>query len=109
MQRLIGRIGLLCAVAVLTAVLTAGVASAHAVRVAAQGKALTSGADQASATCSEGALAAMTVTGPNESLRTPGPAAAPRDPDADMPVWPFAVGTIVAVGVVAFWSTRRRP
>jgi uncharacterized membrane protein (DUF4010 family) len=35
-------------------------------------------------------------------------AAAP-DPGADMPVWPFAVGTVVAVAAGAFWAARRRP
>lgn len=32
-----------------------------------------------------------------------------RDPDADMPIWPFAAGTVAAVGVAAIWATRRRP
>ncbi|WP_155769375.1 hypothetical protein [Mycobacterium asiaticum] len=35
-------------------------------------------------------------------------AAAP-DPDAEMPAWPFVLGAVAAVAVVAIWSVRRRP
>ncbi|MHA7648837.1 hypothetical protein ACX9NE_00250 [Mycobacterium sp. ML4] len=35
--------------------------------------------------------------------------AAPQDPDAQLPTWPFAVGAIAAVAAVAIWSVRRRP
>lgn len=37
------------------------------------------------------------------------PAAKPADPDGELPAWPFAVGAIAAVAVVAIWSVRRRP
>lgn len=36
-------------------------------------------------------------------------AGADRDPNGELPAWPFAVGAIAAVAVVAFWSVRRRP
>ena len=36
-------------------------------------------------------------------------AGADRDPGAELPAWPFAVGAIAAVAVVAIWSVRRRP
>lgn len=63
MNRLL-RVGSLWAVMVITAVLTAGTAGAHA------------GAD--------------------------------RDPNAELPTWPFALGAIAAVAAVAIWSVRRR-
>ena len=50
----------------------------------------------------------MTVT----ALLTAGLASASPavpDSDPDLPVWPFAVGTIAAVAVAAFWSVRRKP
>lgn len=47
------------------------------------------------------------------AVLTPGTAwahaGADRDPGAELPAWPFAVGAIVAVAVVAVWSVRRRP
>lgn len=64
MSRLL-RVASLSAVLVITALLTAGTAGAHA------------GAD--------------------------------RGPDAELPAWPFAVGAIAAVAVMAIWSVRRRP
>jgi hypothetical protein len=36
-------------------------------------------------------------------------AGAGRDPNAELPAWPFAVGANAAVAVVAIWSVRRRP
>jgi len=36
-------------------------------------------------------------------------AGADRDPNGELPAWPFVVGAIAAVAVVAFWSVRRRP
>ncbi|GAB3009909.1 hypothetical protein H7J11_23065 [Mycobacterium bourgelatii] len=33
--------------------------------------------------------------------------AAPADDGGDVPTWPFAVGTIAAVAVVALWAARR--
>ncbi|BDB45749.1 MULTISPECIES: hypothetical protein [Mycobacterium] len=65
LRRLIVRMGLLSAVLVGCAVLTAGVASAYA--------------------------------------------AAPHEPDPNPPVWPFVVGAVAAVAVVAIWQVRRRP
>ncbi len=40
---------------------------------------------------------------------TPRPSAKPAEPDGELPAWPFAVGAIAAVAVVAIWSVRRRP
>jgi copper resistance protein C len=39
----------------------------------------------------------------------PGPAAAGPDPNDDVPVWPFVVVTVLAVGGAALWAVRRRP
>ena len=35
--------------------------------------------------------------------------AAPTNEGDDVPVWPFALGTIIAVGAGALWAMRRRP
>ena len=42
-------------------------------------------------------------------LVTAASSATTSDPGADMPVWPFALGTVAAVGVAAIWQVRRRP
>jgi methionine-rich copper-binding protein CopC len=47
----------------------------------------------------------LTVAGPG----TPGPAAARPDAGDDVPVWPFVVVTVLAVGAAALWAVRRRP
>lgn len=38
-----------------------------------------------------------------------GTVAAPTHEGDDAPLWPFAVGTIIAVGAGALWATRRKP
>lgn len=78
---MLSRLGLLWAVLTVAAVLTAGGAAAE--------PALTTTATTADATGQTWA--------------------SPREPDADPPVWPFAAGTVAAVGVAALWATRRRP
>ncbi|MCV7076213.1 hypothetical protein [Mycobacterium szulgai] len=40
---------------------------------------------------------------------TPGVVAAPPNEGDDVPVWPFALGTIIAVGAGALWAMRRKP
>nr|WP_253851677.1 copper resistance CopC family protein [Mycobacterium sp. 1423905.2] len=161
-------LGLILAGMVVSATLTAGVASAHATRVAADpadNAVVAAGPAQVSATFNERlqtAFAAMTVVGPDDKLwstgdptvqgpvvsvgvrplgpagtytvnyrvtsadghvvpgswsfrltvpgtGTPGPSAAAPQHDSDLPVWPFVVGAVASVAVVAFWSTRRRP
>lgn len=39
----------------------------------------------------------------------PGSVAAANDTEDDLPAWPFALGTIAAVGAGALWAMRRRP
>jgi copper resistance protein C len=40
---------------------------------------------------------------------TPGPAARPADDSPDnLPIWPFVLGAVLAVGAGAWWSTRNR-
>lgn len=38
-----------------------------------------------------------------------GAVAARTNEGDDAPLWPFAVGTIIAVGAGALWATRRKP
>ncbi|OBF15364.1 copper resistance protein CopC [Mycobacterium kubicae] len=161
-------LGVLLAGLTVSTTLAAGVASAHATRVAADpadNAVVASGPATVSATFNERlqtAFAAMTVVGPDENLwstgdpsvqgavvsvgvrplgpvgtytvnyrvtsadghvvpgswsfrlsvpgtGTPGPSASPPQDDSDLPAWPFAVGAVVSVAVVAFWSARRRP
>jgi hypothetical protein len=40
---------------------------------------------------------------------TPGPAAAGRNTDGGIPVWPFVVGAVALVAAGALWTVRRRP
>jgi copper resistance protein C len=40
---------------------------------------------------------------------TPGPAAASRNTDGGIPVWPFVVGAVALVAGGALWTVRRRP
>jgi copper resistance protein C len=40
---------------------------------------------------------------------TPGPAAASRNTDGGIPVWPFVVGAVALVAAGALWTVRRRP
>ncbi len=167
MKRL-ARVVLLWAAMAMTAILTAGIASAHAARVSTEppdNAVLAAGPTRVSATFNERlqtTFAAMTVVGPDANMwsageptvqgavvsvgvrplgptgtytvnyrvtsadghvvpgswsfrltvpgtGTPGPAAKPADPDGELPAWPFAVGAVVAVAVVALWSVRRRP
>jgi copper resistance protein C len=160
--------GLLLTAFTVVAILTAQVASAHAMLVSAEpadGATLTAGPDRVSATFNQplqANFAAMTVVGPDAKLWStgeptvqdaivsvrmrplgpagsytvnyrvtsadghavsgswsfrltvagtgiPGPAAARPDPGDDVPVWPFVVVTVLAVGAAALWAVRRRP
>lgn len=95
------RVVLVWALLTLTALFTAGAAAAHP----------TAGPTTVSATCNQQTQlqepCSLRLTGAGTSAA--GPAAAPREPEPDIPPWVFAVGAIAAVAVVAFWSTRRRP
>lgn len=92
-------VALLWAVATATAVLTAGAASADVPWVSAGPP-----AGSVATTAVPGAFR-LTAAGAD----TTEPAAKPADPDGELPAWPFAVGAIAAVAVVAIWSVRRRP
>ncbi|MCV7198917.1 hypothetical protein [Mycobacterium angelicum] len=37
------------------------------------------------------------------------PVGAPPNEGDDVPVWPFALATIIAVGAGALWAMRRKP
>ncbi|WP_205875473.1 hypothetical protein [Mycobacterium camsae] len=87
---------LLWAVATATAVLTAGAASADTPRVSPDTSVVT--------TAVPGSLLLSEA-----GAGTTEPTAKPPDPDGELPAWPFAVGAIAAVAVVAIWSVRRRP
>ena len=76
---MMARVGLLCAVLLVSLSLTAGTAAPHA---------------QAQ---------------PQSSLTTILASPASPDSDPDMPTWPLAVGVIIAVGIAAIWQVRRSP
>ena len=57
-----------------------------------------------------GTTAAAPTTSQSPAPTTPAAAAAPAQtpPEAGMPMWPFWLGAIAAVGAAAWWAARRR-
>ncbi|CAM3406892.1 hypothetical protein [Mycobacterium intermedium] len=51
--------------------------------------------------------AALGLATANAATPAPSLVAAPTHDGGDIPTWPFAVGTVAAVAVVALWAARR--